>query len=71
MLTLINQSLNWCDFCEREVDGRKVRGGGGDRMKSGCVVLLLLQDRWVLLGSPVLKVLQPVDVMPVLELRVY
>lgn len=54
MLTLINQSLNWYDFCQLEVDGHMVRGGGGDRMKSGCVILLLLQDRGVLLGSPVL-----------------
>lgn len=39
MLTLINQSLNWYYFCELEGDGHMVRGGGGDRMKSGCVVI--------------------------------
>lgn len=54
MLTSVNQSVNWCDYCELEVDGHMVRGGGGDRMKNACMVLLLLQARWVLLGSPVL-----------------
>lgn len=50
----MSRSLNWYDCCELEVDGYMVRGGGGDRMKSGCVVILLLQDRRVLPGSPAL-----------------